>query len=197
MTTRVTSSVIENLAITNDKLANNVKPIGKQTIWIPSGAMTPRTTNGPTGEITQLTTNGTMVASLSFDTATTEYAQFTIRMPKGWNEGAITFTPVWTANSTSTASVAWVLRAKSLGNAETIDSAWGTGISVIDANTSTAYQNHIASESSSVTVANVSELERVIFEIYRDVANASDTLAVDALLLGITINYTTDTANDA
>lgn len=188
---------IDNGAVTNAKLASDATAAGKQTAWIPAGAMTPRTTNGAAYGITQLGTNGTLVGAMAFDTATTEYAQFQIRMPKSWNESTVTFTPVWTANSTSTASVAWAIQAKALGNDETIDAAWGTAVTVTDANTATAYQVHIASESSAVTIANASELEWVVFEIYRDVANGSDTLAVGALLLGITINYTTDAANDA
>lgn len=171
--------------------------VGKQTIWIPAAAMSPRTTNGAAFNTTQLGTNGTLVSSLAFDTATAEYAQFQIRMPKSWNESTVTFTPVWTANSTSTNGVAWSLQAKALGNDGTIDAAWGTAVTVTDANTATAYQVHIASESSAVTIANASELEWVVFEIYRDVSNGGDTLAVDALLLGVTINYTTDAANDA
>lgn len=172
---------------------------GKETIWIPAGAMTPRITGaeGATFTTTQLVTNGTLISSLAFDSVSIEYAQFQVRMPKSWNESTITYTPVWTANSVSTAGVAWVLRAKGLGNDETIDAAWGTGVTVTDLNTATAYQAHIASESTAVTISNAAELEWVVFEVYRDVGNVSDTLAADALLLGITINYTTNAANDA
>lgn len=170
---------------------------GKQTAWIPAGAMTPRTTNGAAFTQVQLGTNGTVVAAFAFDTATSEYVQFTIRMPKGWDEGTVTFAPVWTANSTSTNGVAWVMRAKALANDATLDAAWGTGVTVTDNNTATAYQIHLASESGAVTIANASELELVVFELYRDVSNGSDTLAVDALLVGMNLYYTTDAANDA
>jgi len=159
--------------------------------------MKPRSTNGAAPGTVQGATNGTMIASLDFDTATVEYAQFAIRMPKGWDESTVTFTPVWTANSTSTNGVAWTMRAKALGNDETIDAAWGSDVTVTDNNTSTAYQNHIAAESDALTIANASEQEWVVFEIYRNVSNGSDTLAVDALLLGVTLNYTTNAANDA
>jgi hypothetical protein len=188
---------IDNGVVTTAKLSADANPVGKQTCWIPAGAMKPRTTNGATAGTVQGGTNGTMIASLDFDTATAEYAQFAIRMPKGWNESTVTFTPVWTANSTSTAGVVWTMRAKALGNDETIDASWGSDISVTDENTSTAYQNHIAAESSALTIANASELEWVVFEIYRNVSAGSDTLAVDALLLGVTLNYTTNAANDA
>lgn len=174
----------------------DTSPYGKQTVWVPAGAIVPRVTGGPAQVTSQLTTNASIVQGLAFDSTTTEYAQFTIRMPKSWDEGVVTYTPVWTANSTSATGVAWVLRAKSLGNGETIDGAWGSGISVIDINTTTAYQLHYPTESSSVTIANAGESEWVVYEIYRDVANASDTLAVDAILLGITINYFTNAVVD-
>lgn len=170
---------------------------GKQTIEYQAGSMSPRLTNGPQFVTVQLGANGTLLSALAFDAAVTEYAQFQVRMPKSWNEGAVTFTPIWTANSTSTNGVAWVIRAKAIGNDETIDAAWGAGVTVTDANTATAYQAHIAAESGDVTIANAGELEWVVFEIYRDVNHASDTLAVDALLTEVTINYTTDAATDA
>lgn len=193
----VTTAKIADNNVTNAKLATAVQPIGKQTIWMPSGAMTPRTTNGAARTTTQLGTNGTMVTTLAFDTTTTEYAQFQIRMPKGWNEGTVTFAPVWTADSTSTNGVAWALRAKALANDESIDASWGTAVVVTDDNTATVYQLHLASESSAVTISSAAELDLVIFEIYRDVADAGDTLAADALLYGINVYYTTDAANDA
>lgn len=170
---------------------------GKQTIWIPAGALRSRSTNGPEAISTQLGTNGTIVSGLAFDPATVEFAQIQIRMPKGWNEGTITYTPVWTANSTSTLAVVWGMRTKAIANDVTIDSAWGGGVLVTDNNTATAYQAHIAPESGAVAVSAVSELSLVVFEIYRDAANAADTLAADAILMGFTINYTADSANDA
>lgn len=184
-------------AVTTAKLATTARATGKQTIWIPAGAIAPRTTNGARYVTTQLGTNNTIVTALAFDAATAEYAQFQIRMPKSWNESTVTFTPTWTANSTATDGVRWNMRAKSLGNDETIDGSWGSDVAVSDFNTSTAYQVHIGPESGNITIAGAGELEWVVFEINRLVSHADDTLAVDALLLGITINYTTDTANDA
>ena len=188
-------ATLSSVALTN--MATTARGDGKQTIWVPAGAMRPRATNGAQSTTVQLPTNGTMVSALAYDTATEEYAQFQVRMPKSWNEGTITCTAVWTADSTSTASVVWAVRAKALANDATIDAAWGTAVAILDANTATAYQVHISPESAAMTVSGASELGWVVFEVFRQVANGSDTLAVDALLLGVTINYTTDAANDA
>jgi hypothetical protein len=37
----------------------------------------------------------------------------------------------------------------------------------------------------------------VVFQVYRDAVNGSDTLAGDARLHGVVVIYTTDAANDA
>lgn len=191
------SWTIDNGAVTNDKLATTAKAIGTQTVWIPAVAMLPRITNGASITNLQLPSNGTMLTGLAFDSTTAEYAQFQIRMPKSWNEGTVTFNPVWTANSTSTNGVTWALQAKALSNGETIDASWGTAVSVSDANTSTAYQLHIGTTSSAVTIAGAGELDWVVYEVYRNVTDGNDTLTSDAILIGVTLNYTTDSANDA
>lgn len=181
-----------------DATSQGSAPFGKQTIWIPAGAMTPRTTNGAAPTKTQLATNGTMVSSLAFDTATIEYAQFQIRMPKSWDESNITYTVVWSnATSGGTNACAWVLRAKAFGDAEGLDSAWGTGVTIIDTSNAVTDSLNITAESTALTISAVNELEYVIFEIYRDVNNASDLMSQDALLLGVTINYTTNVMTDA
>ena len=50
--------------------------IGKHTVWMPAGAMTPRTTNGPASGTFETTTHKVMIKTLDFDAATAEYAQF-------------------------------------------------------------------------------------------------------------------------
>lgn len=190
-----TVATLNSVALTN--MDATARADGKQTIWVPAGAMRPRATNGAKTTTVQLPANGTMVSGLGFDTATYAFAQFQIRMPKSWNEGTVTCTPVWTANSTATDSVVWGVEAKGLANDATIDAAWGAAVAILDANTSTAYQVHIAPESAPVTVSGATELGWVVFQVFRLVENASDTLAVDAILLGVTINYTTNVANDA
>jgi hypothetical protein len=68
-----------------------------QSIFIPASAMTARTTNGAAAGSTETTTNKVMLATLDYDASTIEYAQFQIGMPKSWNEGTVTFAPIWTA----------------------------------------------------------------------------------------------------
>jgi hypothetical protein len=64
---------------------------GKQTIWIPAGAMIARTTNGAASGTTELATNDVMLRTLDFDQTTEEGAQFMVAMPKGWNESTVSY----------------------------------------------------------------------------------------------------------
>mgnify|MGYP001611192001 CR=1 FL=1 len=173
-----------------------VQTAGKQTIWIPAGAITTRTTNGALSVTTEMTTNKNMVRSLDFDATTQEFAQFDVVMPKSGNDLTVTFQPVWTAAS-GTGGVVFGLAGVATRDDDAMDVAFGT------AQTSTdtfivANDAHIGPESSAITIAGVLTYPyRVNFQVNRTVADASDTLGVDAKLLGIFIIYTIDAKNDA
>lgn len=177
-----------------------VKKVGTETIWIPALAMTPRTTNGAASGTVESSSNKIMQMSLDFDQSTAEYAQFAVRMPKSWNVGTVTAVFVWTANSTSTNSVVWGIQGAAIGNDETIDTAsqFGTAQTVTDANTATAYQAHHSAATGAMTIgSSAAAQDWVVFQVYRDASNGSDTLAVDAMLLGVTLNFTSNASTDA
>jgi hypothetical protein len=55
-----------------------------------------------------------------------------------------------------------------------------------------------SAESGAITISGaISAGDLCIFQVYRDAANGSDTLAVDARLHGIALIYTTDANHDA
>lgn len=169
-----------------------------QTIYIPAAAMVPRTTNGAASGLAETTTNKVMIKTLDFDTATDEHAQFSIRMPKGWDEGTITFVPSWSHAATATNfGVAWFLQGVAVSNDDTLDVAFGTAQSSVDTG-GTTNDLYIGPVSSAITIAGTPAAEdMVIFQIYRDVSDAGDTMAIDARLHGVTIYYTTTSLDDA
>lgn len=171
--------------------------IGQHTIGMPASAMIPATTNGAAPGTTETTTNKVMVKTLDFDASTEEFAQFMVRMPKGWNEGTVILQPVWTHGSTTTNfGVAFGFEAVAFANDDALDTAWGTEIVVTDTG-GTTDDVYIAPESSAVTVAgSPSTSELVAFRVTRVVGNAGDTLAVDAKLIGVSLFYTIDSAID-
>ena len=169
---------------------------GKHSIWIPAAAMTPRTTNGAATGTVETATNKVMRKTLDFDTATSEYAQFSIAMPKMWDEGTVTFRAVWTAASGS-GGVAWGLQGVALSDDDAFDTAFGTAVLATDT-LITAADVHTTSESSAITIAGTPAAEDLaVFQVYRAVADAADTLGVDAQLVGVRLYFTVNAATDA
>ena len=154
-----------------------------------------RVTNGPSANTTESSSNKIMMKTLDFDASTTEYAQFNVRMPKGWDEGVITARFLW--SSTSSGNVVWGLQGVSLSDDDVIDAAFGGAQTVTDAVTATTDLMQTAATSSITIGGSPSELDLVVFQVYRDAANGSDTLTVDAKLVGVVINYTTTSISDA
>lgn len=201
--TEDTAPVAGDFLVSYDTSATAAKKVdvkkvgtGKQTIWVPAAAMTPRTTNGAASGTTELTTNDIILPTLDFDASTEEGAGFWIGMPKGWNEGTVTFQPYWTAASGS-GGVVWGLAGRAFSDDDALDQAVGTQQTATDTFI-TANDMHIGPESSAITIAgSPAEGDAVYFEITREVGNASDTLAVDAKLIGVKVFITTDANTDA
>ena len=171
---------------------------GKQTCFIPASAMIARTTNGAAAGTVETTTNKVMLKTLDFDTATQEFAQFQIRMPKSWNVSTVTFTPVWSHASTSTNfGVVWALEAVALSDDDAGDTAFGTAQTSTDTG-GTTNDIYIGPESSAITIgATPAAQDYVVFQVKRNVSDGSDTMAVDARLHGIVLHFTTNAATDA
>lgn len=169
---------------------------GVHEIWIDSTAMTPRATNG--AELVDYDSGASdqTMKVMAFDTTTQEYAHFKWGMPKGWNEGTITFKPYWTnTGGASTQNVVWSLSGRALGNDDAINGSQGTAQTSDD---TWLAQNdlHIGPESSAITIGNTpAESDLVLFEVSRVVG--SDNMAGDALLIGVIIRLTINAANDA
>ena len=174
-----------------------IKIAGKESIWVPAVAMYPNTTNGCADLAQVELSNGPEIKTLDFDKDSDENAQFAVAFPKSWNEGTITFQAFFTADSTNTGTVSWVLAGVACADNDTINVAFGTGVApTAKAHSGTANDLDVTAESGAVTIAgSPSTDEEVYFQITRDVSE--DSLTADAKLLGIKIFFTTDAANDA
>jgi hypothetical protein len=159
-------------------------------LFISAASLFPSTTNGCAASArNEYATNDVDLYSADFDQTTIEYAQFTYWMPANWNASTVTFAVAWTASAgTAAQTVEWNLEARAYANDDAIDQAWGTAVEVSDALLATG-DMHYTSTSSAVTIAGTpSAGELVQFRVWRDATN--DTLAADAKLLGIKVNYT-------
>lgn len=175
-----------------------IKTAGVETMYIPAGALTARTTNGAAAGSVETTTNKIMFKTLDFDATTQEFAQFAVRMPKSWNTGTVTARFTWSHASTSTNfGVVWALEAVALSDAEAGDTAFGTAQQIADTG-GTTNMIYITSATPAITIGSSPAAEDwVVFQVKRVPADGSDTMAIDARLHGVTLYITTNAANDA
>ena len=164
---------------------------GLQDMWIPSSAMWARATNAPSGLTrTETTTNKINYQTWDFDATTQEFVQFTWQPPRNWNNGTVKFTPYWTAASGSGTFIC-DLKGGAFSNDDALDTALGTLQSSTDT-LITAVDVHVGPQSAAITIAGTpADSDLIFFQVDRDVA---DTIAVDVLLLGITLEITLDSS---
>jgi len=174
-----------------------VKIAGKETIWVPAAAMYGPTTNPADAAQVETTATRPDLKVFDFDASTKQYTQFTIAMPKSWNEGTVTYQVYWSPSTTNTGNCIFGVQGVACADSDTIDVAYGTAIEVTDAGIGTVEDQQITSESSAMTVAGSPAAgEQTYFQLYRDAADGSDTFTGEARVLGIKLFFTTDAAND-
>lgn len=183
---------------TTDEIAALSSTKGQHTIWLQAGAFVPTETNGAELETTETATNGVMLDGLLFDAATRENAQFSVLMPKSWDAGGLIAEFVWTHPATTTNfGVTWGLEAVAFADDDALDTAFGTAVEVSDTG-GTTEDFYKSPETGALTVAGSPGAEElVVFQIYRDPTDGSDTMAVDAKLLGVKLHYTTNAETDS
>ena len=173
------------------------KTAGKESIWVPAGAMYPSTTN-PCSDLTQVETTALRpdLKVLDFAAAADDFAQFSIAFPKSWNEGVVTYQVFWTPSSTNTDDCIWSLQGVSVIDNGTIDVAFGTAVAVTDAGIGAIEDQQVSAVSGDLTIASAAVDAQTYFQIFRDANAGGDTFSGVARLLGIKIFFTTDAAND-
>jgi len=172
-----------------------IKTVGKESIWVPSSAMQPTTTNGCSTLTTVETTSGRPdMVVLDFDKDSDEFAQFSVAFPKSYNLGTVTFQYFWSGLAATT-GVELTLAGVAMNDNETIDVAYGTAVAVADAAQGAVEELLVSAESGAVTIAGtMADNDLAYFRIGRDVSE--DNMAGDCRLHGIKLHFTTDAAND-
>jgi len=176
-----------------------VDVIGRQTLWLPAAVWAPRSTNGAAQHLAELATNKIVVRGWDFDASTIEYLQATVAMPKSWDEGQITFVPVWSHGATTTNfKVSLGLAGRALSNDDALDQAMGTPQYSNDTG-GTTNDLYFGPESAAITIAGTPAAEDlVLLELSRKADDGTnDTLAVDATLVGVVLYLNIDAGNDA
>jgi len=189
-----------NTLTSNAQTQLNTKlQVGQFSMWIPAEAISPQSVN-PCGSLTTTANaNATQpdFRTLAFDAGTDEFAQFSIAMPKMWNEGAVLFTFYWTHVGSAGNDVIWTIAGTSVSNDEAIGGViFGTAVNYQDTALD-AKDLHIVSSDTTLTIAGSPAVGDVcFFQISRDANNGNDDFASDALLIGVKMKYTVDGLND-
>ena len=172
---------------------------GTYDIWIPAAAMRPSVTNGCAAmQDVEMTGGRPNLQVLDFDPAADEHAQFSIAMPKSWDEGTITVTFYWTNMNAVTDSVVWQFEGLAVGDGDSIDATYGSGAVITDAFVGTAKDLAISAPTPAITIGGSPAAgELCFFQLARTGTDGSDDLATDARLIGIKMIYTTDAITDA
>ena len=175
---------------------NPVKVAGKESMWIPSTAITPTVSNGCASHTSIETTAGRPdMIVLDFDKDADEFAQFQIAFPKSWNAGTVTFQFYWSGIAATT-NVTMALQGVAFADNGSIDAVYGTAIAVTDAAQGAVEELLVSAESGAITIAgSPGDNELVYFRIGRDIS--ADNMAGDCRLHGIKLFFNTDAKNDS
>jgi hypothetical protein len=160
----------------------------RRTIYVNAGAMIGRTTNGAATGTTETATNDVMFDTFDFDTSTEEGVGFWLTLPSAWDAGTVTAKFHWTASSSS-GTVKWDIAGRCYVDDDAVDQAMGTEQTATADTLLATGDVHISATTPALTLGGTPTANRpCYFQITRDVGG--DTLAADAKLMGVTIEFT-------
>lgn len=178
-------------------------PFGAETIWIPASQfVVPTDSTGAQKTVWQSsgTSSYPWYEILWFDSTTTEYAFANYHLPVRWDRSNLTYQIYWTpGNSTTTDTAYWRLYQQGYGDSDVLSVSYGAdfGLHMNDAASGVARALNITAESSAASPPGDSSNDMIVhIRVARDADNAGDTLTIDAGLLGVKVNYTSDQGND-
>lgn len=192
----VTNAKIADATITQAKLAFTASAAGLNTIWVPARAIYPSANSGCSATMLNFSSDTKpSIPVLTFSTSVKQYAEFSVFMPKSYDQGDVVLYAVWAHPSTTTNfGVRWEFSKLHVGDGSTLDTTLGSIVGVSDTGGSTNYL--YVSGSVTLTGGSPAIGKMAFFKMARDVAHADDNLAVTAYLLGVILGYTSDKAND-
>lgn len=173
-----------------------IKHAGTQSIWVPASAMRNHvSTSASCGDTHDAGATDYATTVCAFDTAADELADFTVALPKNWDEGTLTAQFWWTSEGATTSqTVDWELACASYSDANNINPTFSSPQASNDTYAAAGF-THKSPVTAALTCESTPASEDLtIFQIRRDVSD--DTLDVDALLIGVMLKFTDNAAND-
>ena len=197
--------IIKDGSIINDKLADktitNAKltdsMVGKQSIYMPAGAMIPIKTNGAKSKIIHLENNTKSITILEFSGSLDNKAQFSIAMPKSWDAGAVQFQLYWLCDYAGNSGyVVFRIAGCCISDRTSFSQSFGQAKKITALASTTKNDLLKTGISEKLTLNNAAANKLAFFQIWRDVNDQADTIPIDAKLIGINLTYTTKKPTD-
>jgi len=182
-----------------------VKEAGLETIWIPASTMRPRLTDGLTiDQIVNPANSSTSFPEIegfkcnSTDVSSAKYAEFSVALPKSWNGGTVTSRlHVLNLVATTDNIENIFLAATAFKNAYYASASFGTAIEYTNGTATLAANAYYTFDStSSITINNTptgNGTDLINFQL----SSSAISSAVDFLIVGVQLFFTTDAKNDA
>ena len=170
--------------------------IGKETIWVPAADMRAAITAPAAAGSVEIGTSKITTKTFDFDPSSAETVQFSRSLPKRWNLGTVDWQYLWSHSSTTTNfGVTFKLRGGAYGDGDSLQIAMGSQTELDDTGGTT--DDLYISPVGTITVGGTPGAEEFgFFQILRDAADGSDTLAIDARLHGIFLHFTSNANTD-
>jgi len=167
-----------------------ILPPTVEEVWIGAGAMLSPTLSGAQSVTVPITGGGYDIYSdcFNFDAGSLEYTQFNISLPNNCNKQSIKAKFSWSTVST-TGGVVWGIQCRSLNDTNAVDGAWGTAQEVTDSTSGDTYFQLSSASSYVVPSGSTSDDGIILFRVYRNPGAGGDTVAADASLLGVKLQY--------
>lgn len=170
----------------------------KRAIWITPNMLRPSITGGAAALATiPMGIGKPDVQSFDFDASAQKTLEFSLAMPKSWDEGTVAAQFLWSHGSAATNfGVVWSLQAIAFGDGDALSASYGTAVSQVDTG-GAADTLYISPESNPVTIAgSPAENDLVFFRVARNAAHGSDTLTVDARLHAVRLFFNVNSLTD-
>ena len=157
-------------------------------IYIDASSMLTGVSGATTGRASILN-SGIAHDFYSFDPLITGFTQFKFPL-NDYNLGPMRTKFYWTATGVTAGNVVWGLQCRALGDSELLNSGFAGGVEVIDSSFAGGTGIYISTGATFTPSGNLAVEDMYYFRAYRNAASASDTLPMNARLLGIAIQYT-------
>lgn len=158
-----------------------------QEIYIDAGAMLTGVSGASPSSIS-VSNSGIAYDCFNFDASTSGYAHFKLKLPD-FNLGNLKARFDWTTSGAS-GGVVWGIQGVAIGDGDSLSTAWGSPQEISDSFI-TGTGVHITSSTPEITLAGSPQANDLLFfRVYRNTFDTGDTLAVNACLLGLKLQYT-------